>query len=153
MCSSDLPDLSRVVVTRIDKDLNGSLEVYDVSTGSCLARVGTIYRLSPHFTRDGREVWTWNFHSSLGHGEAREIIKGGIFGVIVQDVYGEVLSESSRGYAVTDDWWVLSPSKKRLLWLPHRWRMGEWNRAWGGRFLGLLNGELLSEVVVLEFLE
>ena len=58
--------------------------------------------------------------------------------------------ESRRGYEVTRDGWVLSAARKRLLWLPYRWRCEVWQRAWSGRFLGLLQGEL-SEVVILEF--
>ena len=60
--------------------------------------------------------------------------------------------ESSRGYRVTDDGWILSPTQKRLLWLPYRWRSTEDQRRWGGRFLGLLLHEL-PEVVILEFLD
>ena len=60
--------------------------------------------------------------------------------------------ESRLGYEVTGDGWVLSATRKRLLWLPHRWRSKAWQRAWGGRFLGLLQGEL-SEIVILEFPE
>ena len=59
---------------------------------------------------------------------------------------------SNHGYKVTDDGWVLSPSWKRLLWLPYRWRSKEEHRRWDGRFLGLLHGEL-SEVIILEFFE
>ena len=59
---------------------------------------------------------------------------------------------SNHDYEVTDDGWVLSPSRKRLLWLPHRWRSKEEHRRWDGRFLGLLDGQL-AEVVILEFFE
>ena len=145
------PDLSRVVVTK--KGSRDILEIYDVSTGSCLASISTSDLLSPWFTRDGREVWASSF------GEQCEIIEesteSGAIELKLQHIPRNSLGlfqESSRGYTVTDGGWVLSPSRKRLLWLPHRWRMGERNRTWGGRFLGLLDGEL-SEVVVLEFLE
>ena len=146
------PDLSRIVVAR---KLPSSLEVDDVSTGSCLARISTGGLLSPQFTRDGCEVWARNDDS---FGEQCEIIEDGESGAIelkLQRTEGpsrEFFRGSSHGYVVTDGCWVLSPSQKRLLWLPHRWRSDEWNRAWGGRFLGLLDGDL-SEVVVLEFLE
>ena len=60
--------------------------------------------------------------------------------------------QSRRGYEVTSDGWVLSPTQKRLLWLPHHWRSEEELRTWGGRFLGLGHGEL-PEVVILEFYE
>ena len=147
------PDLNRVVVLRVGEYC--SLEVDDVSTGSCLARIPTgnaaLRRL---FTRDGREVWARNGNSA-GQCEIIEDGKSGTVELKLRRIEGpsrEFFRESSRGYTVTDDGWVLSPSQKRLLWLPRRWRMNGWYRAWGGRFLGLLDGEL-SEMVVLEFLE
>ena len=150
------PDLSRIVVTR-HVAFSGSLEVEEVSTGSCLAKIDTMGVLRPHFTRDGREVWAGKY--SPDDGEECEIIEDSESGAIelkLRNVYGwrqsSDLLESSRGYTVTNDWWVLSPSQKRLLWLPPHWRSYGRNRAWGGRFLGLLDGEL-REVVVLEFLE
>ena len=109
-------------------------------------------------SRSGNPHSRWNTHQSKSRQQC-EIIedsKSGTIKLKVQithhDLLSEVFRESSRGYAVTDDRWVLSPSQKRLLWLPHSWRSGEWGRAWGGRFLGLLHDEL-SEVVVLECLE
>ena len=61
----------------------------------------------------------------------------------------EVLSwQSPRGHEVTDGERVLSPTRKRLLWLLHRWRSKWEYRVWSGRFLGLLHGELLGEVIV-----
>ena len=60
--------------------------------------------------------------------------------------------KSSKGYKVTDDGWILSPTQKHLLWLPHRWRSDEISRTWSGRFLGLLHAEL-PEIVILEFFE
>ena len=60
--------------------------------------------------------------------------------------------QSSRGYEDTDDGWVLSSTRKRLLWLPHRWRSGERSRVWSGQFLGLGHVEL-QEIVILEFFE
>jgi len=56
---------------------------------------------------------------------------------------------SSRGYRVTDDWWVLGPDGKRLLVLPPPWRSHRERRVWNGRFLALLHGAL-SEPVILE---
>ena len=147
-------DLSRIVVTGTT-GFDNSLEVVDVSTGSCLARISTEDLLSPRFTRDGREVWASIYDSFGDQCEIVEDDKSGAIELKVQPIPYQSLGlfqESSRGYTVTNGGWVLSPSQKRLLWLPHRWRMGERERAWGGRFLGLLDGEL-SEVVVLEFLE
>ena len=149
------PDLSRIVVTR-SRGNHFSLEVDDVSTGSCLASISTEYSpLRPQFTQDGRGVWAEDY---TAFGEQCEIIEDGKSGAIELQLRTsegqrrEFFRESSRGYVVTDGGWVLSHSQKRLLWLPHRWRSGARSRVWGGQFLGLLHGEL-SEVVVLEFLE
>ena len=149
------PDLSSVAVMRMNGLGHGSLEVDDVSTGLCLARISTDDLLGPRFTQDGREVWTKGYIVREGE-EQCEIIEDSESGAIELKLQRRqqsgVFPQSSRGYTVTDGRWVLSPSQKRLLWLPHRWRSDEWKRVWGGRFLGLLDGEL-SEVVVLEFLE
>ena len=56
---------------------------------------------------------------------------------------------SSRGYDVTDDGWILDSRKKRVMWLPHRWRkLYERGQMWDGRFLGFLNFELPEPIIV-----
>ena len=151
------PDLSRIMVTRYLLETNGySLEVDDVSTGLCLARITTEYPMSTWFTQDGREVWAgcdalserWDQYEITEDSESDAIE------LTLQSAHPrrEFFRESSRGYIVTDEGWVLSPSLKSLLWLPHSWKSDGGNRVWGGRFLGLVHSEL-SEVVVLEFLE
>ena len=157
------PDLSRVV--GLGQTLmwgsNVSPEIYDVTTGTCLASTSTSGLHSPlWFTRDGREVWMVLRYPGFGSQEKGwEIIEGGISGAMELKPLEETLYpsrtflwDSIRGYKVTGDGWVLSPTQKRLLWLPHRWRSDqEQHRRWSGRFLGLSHG--LSEVVILEFLE
>ena len=152
------PDLSHIIVARCLPQLlfGNSLEVYDVSTGLCLARTMTWNATRPLFTQDRREVWFGA--DSSGEWRQCEIIEDSESGAIelklqpARTPQSEGFRESYSGYEVTDNGWVLSPSQKRLLWLPHRWRSYGENRAWDGRFLGLLHSEL-SEVVVLECLE
>lgn len=60
--------------------------------------------------------------------------------------------QSRRGFEITRDGWVLNPTKKRLLWLPHHWRSEKWFSTWSGRFLGLGRGDL-PEIVMLEFFD
>ena len=149
------PDLSCVVVAMESaqrRESGFSLEVYNVSTGSCLARFKTNDLLRPQFTQDGCEVWA-------GEREQFKIIEDSESGTIELKLQStcrrqsRVFPESSRGYSVTDGGWVLSPSQKRLLWLPHRWRSGKRDREWSnGQFLAVLHGEL-PEMVVLEFFE
>ena len=161
--SSISPDLSRIAIGGNPSwaPNSGCLDIYDASTGGRLGRTRTKPSLDIRFTRDGCEVW----------GKSR-CKGGGVEGWgIVEDSesgatelvpleastcpLGVFLWESPQGYEVTEDGWVLSPTEKRLLWLPPRWRSAREYRdhiAWSGRFLGLLYREL-SDVVILEFLE
>jgi len=142
------PGFDRVAIAGYGPD---PLGIYDVSTGERLACTAT-QGLMPWFTPDGREVWC------MGHNvEGWKIVKDSEFGVTKLEPLGPttypsggIPCRSSRGYRVTDDWWVVSPSGKRLLWLPHDWRSDEMRRRWSGRYLGLLHGEL-PEPVILEF--
>ena len=149
-CVSISPDFSRFVV------LSGPIYdtfvgIYDMSTGRCLASTQADYAEWVGFTRDGCEVWTasegWKIVEDSGPGPVRLEPRDGIVRPL-----GVFPWESRRGYQVTGDGWVLSATKKRLLWLPHRWRSYTSSRAWSGRFLGLLQSEL-SEIVILEFPE
>ena len=157
------PDLSRIVAIGQDKwtaSLSGP-GIYDVSTGKCQFE-GIRWSHDPDlwFTRDGRELWITDHYP---RGDLRsngwEIIEGGISGAMKLMPLGETLYPSRtflwhsiHGYKVTDDGWVLSPTLKRLLWLPHQWRSDQEYRLWSGRFLGLTH-RLLSEVVILQFFE
>jgi len=58
--------------------------------------------------------------------------------------------KSSRGYQITNDWWILDPEGKRLLMLPAAWQFPwEDGRVWKEQFLALPYGEL-PEAVILE---
>ena len=151
-------DISRItVVGGVIKQRGFNLGVHDVTTGTCLASTASDLVFSPPFTRDGREVWRPSRYSGRGRGWG--IIEGGVSSAMELKPLEETLYssrtflwDSIRGYKVTDDGWVLSPTRKRLLWLPHRWREDQEYRLWSGQFLGLTH-RLLSEVVILEFLE
>ena len=56
--------------------------------------------------------------------------------------------ESSHGHDVTDDGWILDSRKKRVMLLPHRWRIRERLRIWDGQFLELLDRRLLEPVII-----
>ena len=161
------PDLSHVATLRRTRSIDPAwvirpnrgrevlyLEFRDALTGRCLASTigGLLVWGDLRFSPDGREVW---FGLERG------------WGVIVDSESGATKLQplertqcppealpwlSCRGYEVKDDGWILSPTQKRLLWLPHRWRSHERYRTWSGRFLALGYHEL-PEVVILEFFE
>ena len=106
------------------------------------------------FTQDGCQVWVSGNWGNKGW----EIFKdSGSVAMKLKPLEetscpsGTPPWQSHYGYKVTDDGWVLSPTQKRLLWLPHRWREDQEYQLWSGQFLGL--SHRLSEVVILEFLE
>ena len=148
------PDLSRVVApARTDSAGVGYLGVYEVSTGRYLGGINTAEYPEPVFTLDGHQIWDQQYHLRW------EIVEDSRSGTVELKPLGKTARppglfpfHSSRGYEVTEDGWVLSPARERLLWLPQRWRSTWRNRTWGGRFLALLHREL-SDVVILEFFE
>ena len=155
--SPDFSCIAVLVLTRNDYETKTHLRIYDMSTGRYLTSALPGYPWGLGFTLDGCEVWTASY--SRDPEEGRKIVKDSGSGPIRLEPLDETARpsgvfpwESRRGYEVTGDWWVLSATQKRLLWLPHRWRSKVEQRAWSGRFLGLLHREL-SEIVILEFLE
>jgi len=142
------PDFNHLVITRGSGE---GLDIYDMSTGEHI--VGTTESFfRPWFSRDGREVW----YSGYGMYGRKVIRDGGsnIIGLERLLPYGHVPSgghlwESSHGYKVTDDGWILDSRKKRVMWLPHHWRpVSEWNQIWDERFLALFNHGLPEPVII-----
>ena len=160
------PDLSRIAVAlRSTSDPKpGTTMIYDASTGRHLADNGGIPALEiAWFALDEHEIWGAPTSGWLGKGyppvSGWRITEGSESGrTELEDLETSAFLpgvssfwESSRGYKVTPDGWVLGPSQKRLLWLPHKWRsLSEHGRTWRGQFLGLQGSEQL-EVVILEF--
>ena len=153
-CMSISPDLSHIVVARKASTpvFYNSLEVHDLPAGMC-TWTGTTNVMTLLFTQDGHKVWAGSDGSFREQSKIIEDSKSGIIELNTQTTevpLKELLWESSHGYEVTDCGWVLSPTQKHLLWLPHHWRSHREERKWGGRFLGLLH---LPEVIILEFFE
>ena len=142
------PDLNHLVITR---GRDESLDIYDISTGRHV--IGTRKAANvfhPWFTRDGREVR----HSRFFPG-GEKIIRGGESDVIGlepvgddDDPSGGHLWESSHGHKVTDDGWILDSRKKRVMWLPHHWRVPKVFQIWDGRFLALSYHDLPEPVII-----
>ena len=132
------------------------LFIFNGSTGEC---VGGIYNvpvpdgfcLSP----DGCEVWSLSKDGGARAwrvGSRQEVLKRLMDEVDMEHPPEGYPWVSSRGYRVTDDWWILGPDGRRLLMLPPPWQSYAVQRVWKGRFLALLHGGL-SEPVILEFEE
>ena len=149
------PDLNYVAIIKGTGSLSCNLDIYDTWTGKRLTGCTTGARLSiPYFTPDRREIWSvgdwvtrWTI---MEEGESR-LIKLEPLEWNAQP--RRVLPwESPCGYKIADSGWVLSPTQKRLLWLPHYLRSDHRERVWQGRFLGFSHGEP-PEIATLEFLE
>ena len=151
------PNLDRIAIVADDTDC---LDIYDVSTGECLTDLESIKFEEPgipFFAPDGLKVW-------IATGESLRTLRG--YSIVDRDEPGSIQLEpiepkdlpselpwqSSHGYRVVHDEWAHSPGGKRLLWLPHNWRLPEMFRIWRGRFVGLTFA-LLPEVVILELCE
>ena len=147
------PDLNLIAIAESTAETPNLLTIFDVSTGKRLASTTHRYLLHlwiPWFTPDGHDIWCsgepeegW----TIIEGDKPDHVKLNPVEPGVSPL-GGFPWRSSRGYEITPDGWVLSPSGKRLLWLPHSWRLEEVSRMWGDRFLGLLHGTL-PEVVIL----
>ena len=141
------PDFNHLVITGGG---GKGLDIYGMSTGTHL--VGTTTHVyQPWFTRDGREI-----RHSRGFSGGHKIIRGsegsGVIGLEpVRDGGGPSgghLWESSYGYKVTDDGWILDSRKKRVIWLPHHWRAEVEFRIRDGRFLALFDRGLPEPVII-----
>ena len=158
-CTAISPDLGRIAITERTTATSDILSVHDVSTGKPLADATPIEPQEslrmPWFTPDGRQVWCFG-HCERGwtivEGEEPDLVE---LSPMKQDELpsGASPRRSSLGYAITVGGWVVSPARKRLLWLPHSWRTN-WmmDLTWGGRYLGL-SQHALPEAVIMELYE
>ena len=150
------PDFSHIAVLRMFQHDYTHLEVYDALTGMFLGQTEAKFAIRIYFSPSGCSIWALNMYS---YGQQYKIDKDGKTGRIQLEAI-EAKSQSMvppwkppHSYEVTEDGWILSPTQKQLLWLPHHWRVAHNNRIWGGQFLGLLPAGELSEMVILEFFE
>ena len=148
------PDLTRVAIEGYTFS-STRLQIHDTASGrrlACTEPPGT----SGSVALDECGVW-WMYSKELTKGwkiiEDRESLTTKPEPLETTACPPRVFPwQSRRGYEVTDDGWVLSPTQKRLLWLPHHWRSKRRSRTWSGRCLGLRHSEL-TEPVILEFFE
>ena len=136
---------------------NQGLFVFNGSTGESVGGgqrevpIVNTFRLSP----DGCDVW-FVYGSGGAYvwrvGSGKEVLEDRGLTIDIEDPPEGYPWGSSRGYRVTDDWWILGPDRRRLLMLPPPWQSYAERRIWKGQFLALLHGGL-SEPVILELYE
>ena len=153
------PDCSHIAI--IVHTIKSSIQIQNISTGRQFVGAEVPERPGSIVLKEG-EVWYMGGACDEDEEESVKgwrIVGGGKSGIDKLEPL-EVTTcpppvfpwQSCLGYEVTPDGWVLSPAKKRLLWLPHHWRSKEKFKTWSGRFLGLVHSEV-PEVVILEFFE
>ena len=147
-------DLNRIAtLSRKDNTITSGyyVAIYDMSTGNHLVGTTCQYMDVLWITSEGCEIGLLR-ERRVG---ARKIIKDGKSNVLRLKrlpkntrLPGGYPWESSHGYDITDDGWILDSRKKRVMWLPHHWRKDERDRMWDGRFLGLLDQELPEPIII-----
>ena len=144
-------DLHRVAIVEERGRTDSCLHLYDVPTGQNIASAPIRSGTSPWFTSGGREVWcvTDSGEAELWGivGNGGDVTKLEHLGSTTQPPDGFPW-RPPRGYDTTGRRWILNSDGKRLLWLPPHWRSDGWDWMLGGRFIALLNRELLEPVIL-----
>ena len=128
------------------------LHIYNASTGEHLGKK-PIWVETHRFSPGGRDVWCIDHIGQVEVwrvGDGQEVLECLVSRIDMEDQQEGNPWGSSRGYRVTNDWWILGPDGKRLLMLPPPWQSYAGRRVWKGLFLALLH-DGLSEPVTLEF--
>lgn len=132
------------------------LNIYDLRTETYLTQTATDPSSVPCFTPDGGAVWCVDVFGRVAgwaivkeHKSNRIELSPLELSGCPQGVFPWI---SSCGYEISNDGWVLSPTREQLLWLPPHWRPLERQRVWQGRFFGFLHSNP-PELVILEFLK
>lgn len=142
-CASIPPNSHHIALSGLE-----SLYVYSASTGELLWKEST-WGHAPRLPSDGYEVCVSDHD---GQAEMWRVNKGHEVPEPPVDIEHPPEGYpwgSSRGYWVTEDWWIVGPDGRRLLLLPLPWQSYAVHRIWRGDFLALLHGGL-SEPVILE---
>jgi len=108
------------------------LYIYGGATGNLLAQ-HTLSRMVPQFAPGECDL----FFACYDLDDVLRVCSGGQVLRYTSEAYPWV---PSRGYQLTDDWWILDSDGKRLLMLPPRWQSPlRIDRVWRGQFLALLH--------------
>ena len=130
-CASITADSYDVVLVTRDKGTY-YLYIYGGATGNLLAQ-HTLSRMVPQFAPGECDL----FFACYDLDDVLRVCSGGQVLRYTSEAYPWV---PSRGYQLTDDWWILDSDGKRLLMLPPRWQSPlRIDRVWRGQFLALLH--------------
>ena len=158
------PDLSNIAVLE-EKLLGVGLQIYNMNTGRPLPV--NVHRPYPpihnpqsqflwptlEYASDGSRIWYAASEEDIFQWKIVRDRESNITRLeylhSTECPPGGFLWDPSHGYQVMDDGWILSSSRKRLLWLPPHWQGDKKVRRWSGNFLALLHGDL-PEAVILE---
>ncbi|KAF9786450.1 hypothetical protein BJ322DRAFT_1210832 [Thelephora terrestris] len=155
-------DSSRVLMWgQSGEQPHACLEIYDMFSGRCLVGVRLAHPYcSGLFTPDGFGVRSASYDHMNNRSEiVWKVIEDSESGTTKLEPLEQTMppleefpSQSSCGHEIMDDGWIISPTKKWLLWLPDHWRSDDWHPRWSGQTLVLMH-HWKSEVVILEFFE
>jgi hypothetical protein len=123
------------------------LKVYCISTRQILREETMVLRL--WFAPGGQNIWCADDEEATLFAITEDALDH-VRTVDIEDGSWGFPWGSPHGYKVTDDWWIIGASGKRLLMLPSLWQsQSKVDRVWNGRFFALLHREL-PEPVILE---
>ena len=142
------PDFRYIAVKEVASQ---ELYIYSASTGKCLGH-SFVQETGVWFTPDSQSI---GYAISGSRGRVRKITAEGTLDwshpiVDIEQGQWGCPYRSTRGYRLTSDGWILSPSGKRLLILPPLWRSPSYvkQQMWNGQFLALLHGTLPEPVII-----
>ena len=128
------------------------ISIYDMYNGEELEGALTWGRI-PGFNASGHEVWCTEISGEVDQWNILQENRSGE--ISLNQVMKEITPlsgfpwHSPYGRQVTDDGWILCPSGKRLLWLPHYMRQDMiTQRKWSGKFLVMWNWDSLEPSII-----
>jgi len=141
--ASIFPSSSHVATTTVGYDCRARLYIRDGSTGEQIIGgepAGSEY----FFALDGRNLLIYGGRRGVSISSGGQVEQ---WDEVDVEAVGGYPWKSSRGYQITNDWWILDPEGKRLLMLPAAWQFhSERRRIWKEQFLAFQ----LPEPVILE---
>jgi len=139
------PSSSHVAIITFKPPSVNRLYICDASTGEQIFEgepAGSKYFFAP----DGRNLLIYDGGKGLSISSGGRVEQ---WDEVDVEAVGGYPWKSSRGYQITNDWWILDPEGKRLLMLPAAWQFHrEERRVWKEQFLALLYYKLPQPVIL-----